>query len=84
MRTATTRIRVQSLEHLKALCENGSADFAISLGGGVRSSKYISWDGEQFAIFSGISGTYRSYSPESLQESFVGIAIESGALYTDL
>lgn len=84
MRTASTRIRVRSLEHLKALCENNATDFVIALGGGARSSKHISWDGEQFAIFSGISGTCRSYTPESLQESFVGIAIESGALYTDL
>ncbi|HRH55421.1 MAG TPA: hypothetical protein PK609_00970 [Candidatus Paceibacterota bacterium] len=84
MRAAATRIRVRSLEHLKALCENGSADFVIALGGGARSSKHISWDGEEFAIFSGISGTFRSYTPESLQESFVGIAIESGALYTDI
>jgi len=83
--TATQEhIRVRDIEHLKELCEDRSIDFCVALNGGVKSTKNISWDGRKFCVFNGISGTLDRYTPERLQECFIGEAIEAGAFYTDL
>ena len=82
--SVATRIRVSSVEHLKALCDNGAMDFVVGLTGGIFSRKNISWDGEEFYVFNGIDGSCGSFTVESIQESFIGRAIEAGAVYTDL
>jgi hypothetical protein len=48
------------------------------------SRKEISWDGEAFGVFHGISGTYNRFYPEDLPGTFIGEALEAGALFVDL
>lgn len=82
--STATRIRVRDIEHLKALCENGASDCFVSLKGGLVSRKEISWDGEAFGVFHGISGTYNRFYPEDLPGTFIGEAMKAGALFVDL
>lgn len=73
--------RVKSLEHLKKECFNTGRDCFIQLNGGIRSSKYISFDGREFVIEHLIDGSYEQITPRKLMSTNIGEAIKQGALF---
>lgn len=83
----TKNIIVESVEHLKALSNEGYRDYFIMLGshGGLRSSKRIEWverDG-QFTIFNLIDDTEQELTEAELMDSRmtnIGEAITKRAL----
>lgn len=63
------------------MVQKGNYEFFIRLNGGLRSSKHIDCDDENFYIFNEIDGTEDQYTDEEFKESFIGEAITKGALY---
>lgn len=73
--------KVLSVAHLREMVQKGNYEFFIRLNGGLRSSKHIDCDDENFYIFNEIDGTEDQYTDEEFKESFIGEAITKGALY---
>lgn len=76
--------KVLSVAHLREMVQKGEHDFFIALNGGLRSSKQIDCDDENFYIFNEIDGTEDQLSEADLMDrniTNVGYAITKGALY---
>lgn len=78
-------IKINSIDELKRLAEYGLECFIVLCGGGLRSSKRItyfpqdgSWD-----VFHSVAGDWEEYASDKELEDETNIisAIESGALY---
>ena len=74
--------KVESIEHLKELCEDKMTDFCIMLGV-CRSSKDIEWLSEDnlFSINHNIDDTDELIDEEQLKTSNIGVAIENGRFF---
>lgn len=85
---ATTKVK--SLEHLKQILsdrDGETREFFILLNGGLRSSKLISWDGENvFYVRNLIDDTEQELSEAQLMDrayTNVGYALNNGALFLE-
>lgn len=80
------RIKVKDATHLRELIETKSKHFFIQLNFGLRSSKFISMDGDHFCVLNEIDGT-EDYLNESdlFDESLtnIGKAIRLGAFFCE-
>ena len=79
--------RIRTIEQLKELAKNGLECF-ILLNGGLRSSKYISYDpdGNKFYVFNYIDDSEQELTESQLLDSEysnIGEAMEKGALIMD-
>ena len=82
--------QVKSLQHLKEILSDRDGDtreFFILLNGGLRSSKLMSWDGENtFYIVNEIDDTEQELSEAQLMDrtyTNIGYALEKGALFLE-
>lgn len=75
--------KVNNIEELKQLLEQGKSDFFIALlGGALRSSKYLTWDGvDTFYLLHYIDDYEEVLTEEELMKSNIGEALRHGALY---
>lgn len=77
--------RIKNIKELKALIiKTDPLECFISLNGGLRSSKEISYipKTKEFEIFQSITGTMDLYTEkEMLKETNIGKALKVGALY---
>jgi uncharacterized protein YaaR (DUF327 family) len=83
----TTDRRIRTIEQLKELAKKGLECF-ILLNGGLRSSKYISYnpDGNKFYVFNYIDDSEQELTESQLLDSEytnIAEAIEKGALIMD-
>lgn len=77
-------IKPQSIEHLNELLDKGYTDFFIALGGCLRSSKYITWNGtDTYYVLHLIDDSEDEYTAEELMASNIGTAIKNGAFYCE-
>lgn len=80
-------IKVKNIDHFIDILENsedGAKDFYILFDGGVRSSKFISYDGEIFYIINLIDSSEEELTLKELLDpkiSNIGLALEKGILY---
>lgn len=80
------RIKVKDVAHLRQLIETKSKHFFIQLNFGLRSSKFISSDGDRFCIFNEIDGSEDVLTEEELMDeglTNVGKAMKYGALFCE-
>ena len=80
--------QVKSVNQLKAILADGETqDFFILLNGGLRSSKTISFDGDDtFYVENSIDDTEQELTASELMDSDltnIGKAISNGAFYLD-
>ena len=73
--------QVQNIASLIDLCEQNKNEFFILLNGGLRSSKTIYFDGRLFDIIHEVDFSDSTMSIEELSDSFIGEALQKGALY---
>ena len=74
---------VNDIEELKRLSSNG-VECCILLNYGLKSSKFIEWDGEKFNIYNYIDDTSQLLTEDRLRtESNIAEAIENCALIVD-
>lgn len=79
------KIQVRTIDELKRISNNGH-EFVISLNGGVKSSKWIEWQGKirRFYIMNYIDDSVQSLEPIELgdkDKTLIGEAMRLGALY---
>lgn len=79
--------KITTMAQLKRAAKNG-ADFFILLNGGLRSSKYITWDAKNkvFLVFNGIDGTDVELTEAQIMDrnyTNIGHAMTVGAPYLD-
>lgn len=80
-------LKIKSVEHLIELLEEseeGVGEFYILLNGNLRSSKFISYDGEIFYLINLIDSTEEELTLKELLDSNITNfkeAIDKGALY---
>lgn len=68
------------MDELTKLAKDG-LDCFIALGGGLRSSKHIEYNGTHFVIFNEIDGTFDRLYPEEVEnDSNIGYAIKNNSL----
>ena len=79
--------KVKSLNHLKKILNDGETrNFFIQLNFGLRSSKSISYDGENFYVFNWIDSTEEEFTEEQLMNeeyTNIGRAIRLHSLFLD-
>lgn len=80
--------KVTSVEHLKQLlAESEGRDFFILLNGGLRSSKFMTFDGTSiFWVWNAVDDTEQELTEAQLMDrdyTNIGYAIEKGAFYLD-
>jgi hypothetical protein len=73
--------QVQNLTNLIDLCEQNKSEFFVMLRGGLRSSKNIYFDGQEFEIINEIDFSSQNMTAEELSASIIGKAMNAGALY---
>jgi len=73
--------QVQNLTNLIDLCEQNKSEFFVMLRGGLRSSKNIYFDGQEFEIINEIDFSSQNMTAEELSASIIGKAMNVGALY---
>jgi len=77
-------IKIESVAHLKELCENGSVSGYIQLNGNARSSKEIDYNEQNntFWILNYIDDTEQNLTEEELfTDSNIGESIKLGTFY---
>jgi len=82
MQTTQKYQKVLDLTDLIDLINSGKSEFFISLNGGLRSSKDISYDNEseEFQVFHSIDGSIESLNHSEIMETNIGEALKVGAL----
>lgn len=76
-------IKVQSLEHLNKLLEQGEHEYAIA-SGILRSSKYITWNGtDTYYVYHYIDDTEETMTEEELMADNIGSGIRNGSFYCE-
>ena len=80
--------QVKSLEELRGILSDGETrEFYIQLNYGLRSSKAISYDGDDtFYVLNEIDGTEQELTGQELMDgdiTNIGKAIENGSFYLD-
>ena len=82
--------QIKSIDQLKNILADGETkDFFILLNGGLRSSKSISFDGDDtFYVLNDIDGTEQEFTSNELADKHnndtnIGYAIAVGAFYLD-
>lgn len=77
-------IKVKDVAHLRELVASGKHRFFIQLNLGLRSSKFITGNGDKFCIFNEIDGSEDRLTEEELFDKSltnVGEAIKYGAFF---
>lgn len=77
------KLAITSIDELKELAESGVECF-VALGGSLRSSKLIEWDGKNFHVFHENVGVWETWSEHELANdplSNITRALNSGGLY---
>lgn len=75
--------QIHSVDELMQLAANGVNTF-IRLNYGVRSSKYIEFNGTRFYVFNEIDGTEQRLLPRNLKDAGLLLeAIETGNFFAD-
>lgn len=78
--------KVNNLDHLRELIQQGQHHFFIGLTSGIRSSKYIELAGDQFVVFNEIDGSEDTFTDEEIMDeryTNIGKAISLGRFYCD-
>lgn len=78
--------KVNNLDHLRELIQQGQHHFFIGLTSGIRSSKYIELAGDQFVVFNDIDGSEDTFTDEEIMDeryTNIGKAISLGRFYCD-
>lgn len=78
--------KVNNLDHLRELIQQGQHRFFIGLTSGIRSSKYIELAGDQFVVFNDIDGSEDTFTDEEMMDeryTNIGKAISLGRFYCD-
>lgn len=78
--------KVNNLNHLRELIQQGQHHFFIGLTSGIRSSKYIELAGDQFVVFNEIDGSEDTFTDEEIMDeryTNIGKAISLGRFYCD-
>lgn len=76
--------KVNNLDHLRELIQQGQHHFFIGLTSGIRSSKYIELAGDQFVVFNDIDGSEDTFTDEEIMDeryTNIGKAISLGRFY---
>jgi hypothetical protein len=82
MSTSKPRV-VKDLDDLKKICQkHGTQDFFIMLNGGLKSSKYISYEDPGWWIRNQIDGSEQTFKTDGgmLKRTLIGEALEKNAL----
>lgn len=80
-------IKVKDVAHLRELVTSGKHRYFIALNFGLRSSKHISLNGDNFCVFNEIDGSEDRLTEEELFDKSltnVGEAIKYGAFFCSL
>lgn len=80
------RIKVKDVAHLRELVASGKHHFFIQLNFGLRSSKFITGNGDKFCIFNEIDGSEDVLTEGELMDeglTNVGKAMKYGALFCE-
>ena len=78
--------KVNNLDHLRELIQQGHNRFFIAFNGGVRSSKHIELSGDQFVVFNEIDGSDDIFTDDEIMNeryTNIGKAITLGRFYCD-
>jgi hypothetical protein len=78
--------KVNNLDHLRELIQQGKHHFFIGLTSILRSSKYIELAGDQFVVFNEIDGSEDTFTDEEMMDeryTNIGKAISLGRFYCD-
>jgi hypothetical protein len=78
--------KVNNLDHLRELIQQGQHSFFIGLTSGIRSSKYIELADDQFVVFNDIDGSEDTFTDEEIMDeryTNIGKAISLGRFYCD-
>jgi hypothetical protein len=78
--------KVNNLDHLRELIQQGKHHFFIGLTSILRSSKYIELSGDQFVVFNEIDGSEDTFTDEEMMDeryTNIGKAISLGRFYCD-
>lgn len=78
--------KVNNLNHLRELIQQGQHHFFIGLTSGIRSSKYMELAGDQFVVFNEIDGSEDTFTDEEIMDeryTNIGKAISLGRFYCD-
>jgi hypothetical protein len=77
--------QINTLAELKADCtkHGGCGEFFVSLNGGLKSSKTIYWEGDDFNVIHEVDFSDEMLNDHQLvTESIIGEAMSKGALYS--
>lgn len=80
------RIKVKDVAHLRELVVSGKHRYFIALNFGLRSSKYISLNGDNFCVFNEIDGSDDILTEEEIMDTRytnIGEAIKYGAFFCE-
>lgn len=78
--------KVNNLDHLRELIQQGHHHYFIGLSSGIRSSKYIELYDNQFVVFNEIDGTEDVFTDEEMMNeryTNIGKAITLGRFFCE-